>query len=126
MDVVIGHANFEANRHRAAAYSGFHLERKLTSKDTGAPPARGVGRSGGGWPYQCLSFKLDPSGTKCTGSGTEITPGKHSGTIIKPLPLANGHGRYMTATPERALVSVGEWPLHMAGRDIKCNFCAIA
>ena len=43
-------------------------------------------------------------------------PGKHSGTDtrIKPLPLANGHGRYITATPERALVSVGECPLHLA------------
>jgi hypothetical protein len=26
---------------------------------------------------------------------------------IKPLPLTNGHGRYTTATPERALASVG-------------------
>jgi hypothetical protein len=34
--------------------------------------------------------------------------------IIKPSPLANGHGRYITATPERALVSVGECPLHLA------------
>ena len=43
-------------------------------------------------------------------------PGKHSDTRIKPLPLANGHGRYITATPEpeRALVSVGEWPAHTA------------
>jgi hypothetical protein len=30
---------------------------------------------------------------------------------IKPLPLTNGHGRYITVTPEWALVSVGEWPL---------------
>ena len=40
-------------------------------------------------------------------------PGKHSDTRIKPLPLTNGHSRYITAIPERALVSVGEWPLHM-------------
>ena len=46
--------------------------------------------------------------------GTEINAGKHSDTRIKPLPLANGHGRYMAVTPERALVSVGEWPLHIA------------
>jgi hypothetical protein len=32
---------------------------------------------------------------------------------IKPLPLANGHGRYITVTPERTLVSVEEWPLHI-------------
>jgi hypothetical protein len=41
-------------------------------------------------------------------------PGKRSDTRIKPLPLTNGHGRYMAVTPERELVSVGEWPLHVA------------
>ena len=33
-------------------------------------------------------------------------------TGIKPLPLANGHGRYMlhvTVTPERTIVSAGRW-----------------
>ena len=42
----------------------------------------------------------------------EIIPGKDSDTRIKPLALANGHGRYMTVTPERELFpfSVGEWP----------------
>jgi hypothetical protein len=39
--------------------------------------------------------------------------GKHSDTRIKPLPLTNGHGRYITVTPERTLFSVGEWPLHI-------------
>jgi hypothetical protein len=38
---------------------------------------------------------------------------KHSNTRIKPLPLTNGHSRYLTVTPERALVFVGEWPLHI-------------
>jgi hypothetical protein len=33
---------------------------------------------------------------------------------IKPLALASSHGRYITVTPERTLVSVGEWPLHVA------------
>jgi hypothetical protein len=51
------------------------------------------------------------------GSGTAIIPGKHSDTRIKPLPLTNGQGRYsaryITATPEREPVSVGEWPLHI-------------
>jgi hypothetical protein len=28
------------------------------------------------------------------------------------MALASRHSRYITATPERALVSVGEWPLH--------------
>jgi hypothetical protein len=63
--------------------------------------------------YQSLSFKVNPSYAKCPGSGTEIIPGKHSDTRIKPLPLTNGHGRYITVTPERKLVSVGEWPLHI-------------
>jgi hypothetical protein len=42
--------------------------------------------------------------------GTEITPSKLSDTRIKPLALANGHGRYITVTPERTLASVGECP----------------
>jgi hypothetical protein len=41
-------------------------------------------------------------------------PVKDYHTRIKPLALASGHGRYVTATPERALVSVGEWPLNIA------------
>jgi hypothetical protein len=41
----------------------------------------------------------------------EIIPGKHSDTRIKPLALNNGHGRYMTVTPERKLVSVGRGDL---------------
>ena len=45
---------------------------------------------------------------------TEIIPVKDSHTRIKPLALASGHGRYITVTPERTLVSVGEWPLHIA------------
>jgi hypothetical protein len=45
---------------------------------------------------------------------TEVIPGKISGTRIKPFPLANGHGRYMTVTPERTLASVGELLLHFA------------
>jgi hypothetical protein len=48
---------------------------------------------------------------------TEIIPVKvkDSHTRIKPLALASGHGRYryITVTPERSLVFVGEWPLHM-------------
>ena len=41
----------------------------------------------------------------------------HTGT--QPLALASGHGRHTTATPDQALVSVGEWPLHIA--VIICN-----
>jgi hypothetical protein len=43
-----------------------------------------------------------------------IIPGKRSSTRIKPLPLANGHGRYITATPERKTVSVEDQPLHIS------------
>jgi hypothetical protein len=28
-----------------------------------------------------------------------VIPGKHSDTRIKPLPLTNGHGRYINAPP---------------------------
>jgi hypothetical protein len=42
-----------------------------------------------------------------------MIPGKHSDTRIKPLPLTNGHGHYITVTPERTLLSDGEWPLHI-------------
>jgi hypothetical protein len=46
------------------------------------------------------------------GSGAEIIFGEHSDTRMKLLPLTNSHGRHTTAAPERALVSVGEWPSH--------------
>jgi hypothetical protein len=45
--------------------------------------------------------------------GAEIIPGKDSDTRIKPLPFTNGHGRYMAVTPERALSSVGKFPLNI-------------
>jgi hypothetical protein len=38
---------------------------------------------------------------------------KHPDTRIKPLPLTNGHGCYMTIASERTLLSVGGWPLHI-------------
>jgi hypothetical protein len=39
---------------------------------------------------------------------------------MKPFPLTNGHGRYiMAVTPERILLSVGEWPL--PGACKRCN-----
>jgi hypothetical protein len=44
---------------------------------------------------------------------SEIIPGKNSDTRIKPLPLNNGHGRYITVTTERTLVSVGKCPLNI-------------
>ena len=45
---------------------------------------------------------------------TEITPSKHSDTRIKPLASANGHGRYISVTPERTLASVGGCALNIA------------
>jgi hypothetical protein len=41
---------------------------------------------------------------------------KDSHTRIKPLALTCDHGRYITATPERTLASVGEWPLNIYSR----------
>ena len=39
-----------------------------------------------------------------------------SNNILEPLALAltRHHGRYSTVTPQRALASVGGWPLHTA------------
>jgi hypothetical protein len=56
----------------------------------------------------------------CPGGGTEVMPVKDSHTYQNktvdfgqwPRPLQN---RYYT--PERALFSVGEWPLHISGLD---------
>ena len=48
----------------------------------------------------------------------EIIPGKHSDTRIKPLPLTNGHGRYIIVTPWRVPVSIGEWPLHITAINL--------
>jgi len=55
-----------------------------------------------------------PFVTITTLDGAEIKPGKRPYTRIKPLPLTNGHGRGITVTPERTLLSVGEWPLHIS------------
>ena len=64
--------------------------------------------------YQSPCFKNEPGATWDLRRRTEIIPVKDSHTRIKPLALASGHGRYITVTPERTLVSVGEWPLHIA------------
>jgi hypothetical protein len=58
--------------------------------------------------YQWPKSHFDPFMHLTTLEEAEVIPGKHSDTRIKPLPLANSHshGRYMTITPERALVSV--------------------
>ena len=55
------------------------------------------------------------------GNETGIIPVKNSHTSlthlrIKPLALASDHGHYITVTPERALVSVGGWPLQIYNR----------
>jgi hypothetical protein len=60
---------------------------------------------------QCSRSGFDPFVHLTALEEAEIIPGKHSDTRIKPLPLTNGHGRYITVTPEQALASVGECPL---------------
>jgi hypothetical protein len=59
------------------------------------------------------SSKINPQEPQDRRRRTEIIPVKDSHTRIRTLALASGHGRYMTVTTERALASVGEWPLHI-------------
>jgi hypothetical protein len=72
---------------------------------------------------QSRRFEVGPFVPQDLRRRTEIIPVKETHTRIKPLALASGHGRFITVavTPERTLVSVGEWPLHiavMAGLDM--------
>jgi hypothetical protein len=61
--------------------------------------------------FQSPSFKTGPRTTQDLRGRTEIIPVEDPHTRIKPLPVvASGHGRYITFTPERVLVSVWEWP----------------
>jgi hypothetical protein len=48
-------------------------------------------------------------------------PVKDSHTRINPLALASGYDGYINVIPERTLLSVGKWPLHIAadGPQIK-------
>jgi hypothetical protein len=64
---------------------------------------RGVQRG----PFQSPCYKGEPGDAKDVRRRTEIISVKDSHTRIKPLALASGHGRYITVTPERTLVSVG-------------------
>jgi hypothetical protein len=63
--------------------------------------------------YQWLRLGSRPFVYSTALGEAEIIPGKHSDTRIKPLALANGHGRYMTVTPDRTLASVGRCPLQI-------------
>ena len=54
-------------------------------------------------PVTYCRSKIDPFPPTRYIYRTEVKPGKHSDTRIKPLPLTNGHGRYITATPKRTL-----------------------
>jgi hypothetical protein len=64
--------------------------------------------------YQWLRFIFDPSPHLTALEEAEIIPGKDSDTRIKPFALTNGHGRYMTVTPERTtLTSVEGFPLNI-------------
>jgi hypothetical protein len=63
----------------------------------------------------CSVFRGRPPGTeKDLKRRTGITPVKDSHSRIKPLALASGHGHYTAVAPERTILSVGEWPLHIA------------
>jgi hypothetical protein len=86
-----------------------------TSKQTAERGRGGEGKQEGPGPFlnQPPWFKMYPSTTQDLTRRTEITPVKDSHTRIKPLPLASGHGRYITVTPERTRVSVEECPLHI-------------
>jgi hypothetical protein len=45
----------------------------------------------------------------CADDRHDRTPcAEDSDTRIKPLALTNGHGRYMTVTPERTLFPLGD------------------
>ena len=57
------------------------------------------------------------------GAGAEIIPGKDSDTRIKPLALTNGHGRYITVTPERTLTYV-RWGISV--KYIAVEFLAVS
>jgi hypothetical protein len=80
--------------------------------------SQAAARQGSQAARQSPSFKANARETKDLRRRTEIIliPVKDPHTRIKSLALTNGHGRYITATPERALVSVGEWPLHAYNR----------
>jgi hypothetical protein len=62
--------------------------------------------------YQQRRFIFDPFTCLTALEEAEVIPGKDSDTRIKPLALTNGHGRYITVTPERALAFVGGCPLN--------------
>ena len=76
--------------------AGFVLTPQLASREDFLLTMAAIPLKKEGIPFQWRLFKVNPSRAKCPGSGTEIIPGKHSDTRIKPLPLTNGHGRYCT------------------------------
>jgi hypothetical protein len=67
-------------------------------------------------PCQWRYLKAEPPSEFKSGRGAEIMPVKDLHTRIKPFTLASGHGRYryiaVTVSPERALASIGGWPLY--------------
>jgi WD40 repeat protein len=64
--------------------------------------------AGGGEPRRACRNRRTRGGELGSGIGTTLVKDPHTRTLA----LASGHGRYITVTPERTLVSVGEWPLH--------------
>jgi hypothetical protein len=66
--------------------------------------------------HQRLRIGFDPFMHLTALEEAEKIPGKDPDTRIKPLAFTNGHGRYMTVTPERTLASVGGCPLYIYSR----------
>ena len=46
--------------------------------------------------------------------------------ITEPLALTRHHGRYSAVVPQRALASVGGWPLHMAVTHGRYKFITVS
>ena len=63
--------------------------------------------------HQWIRIGFDPFTHLTALEEAEIIPGKDSDTRIKPLAFTNGHGRYMTVTPEQALLSVEKFLLNI-------------
>jgi hypothetical protein len=87
--------------------------------DISAPVVQGSRGTTEGRGYQSPSFKVDHREALDLRRQTETTTVKDPHTRIKPLALASGHGRDITVTPERALVSVEELPLHITHKRHK-------
>jgi hypothetical protein len=67
---------------------------------------RGSNSNEGDWYISPFLSSWTTGGTVAGSEEAKILPAKDSHTRIKPLALASGHGRYITASPERTLTFV--------------------